>query len=295
MKNIKIILLLSLMFISAPVLAQTCSEVSKSMCSPVPKVNGPISSTLSKITGMNAIISTALESQVKKELNNALKGKFKVNITPFGAKSMLQGKFRKITAHSDTAIIDNVYLSNVSGESLCEYNHFIYKDGKVYTNENFLLSFNAEITSADLQKTIVTPELIKYINSINQRFGTIFGNKSLFKIFDPKAEIKNNRIVISLKALSPLSFNEPVQVSTSVDMKVENGKILFTDIRTTPSMYSASFNAILPIINKYNMTTVNTTVLNNSKSSVKLNDISIANDKIIVKGLVIVPKNYYND
>lgn len=291
MKKIVLIITgLVLAIMSAPAFAD-CSGLDASMCPAVPKVNGPVSSTISKVTGMNAIISATLESQVRKQLNKALTGDFKVTITPFGAKSMLQGKFKSISAHSESAYIDGLYMSNITAESLCGYNHFIYKNGEVYTNENFLLGFNADITSADLQKMISTPEYTKLLNSMNVNVG----NMSLFKFFDPKAEIKYDRLVFSVKVSSPLTFNEPRLVSTSMGLAVENGKFLFTDVKTTPAMASANLNSLLPIINKLNPLVFNSAILNNPKSIIKINDVNFAGDKIVIKGLVIVPKNYYNN
>ena len=270
MKKIKFLTLLILTLMAAPAFSQSCTETASSMCPAVPKVNGPVSAAFSKYTGMNAIIATTLESQVRRTV---------------------EGKFKSISAHSDTAYLDGLYMSNITAESLCGYNHFIYKNGQVYTNENFLLGFNADITSADLQKIISTPQYTKLLNSLNFSVG----NMSLFKVFDPKAEIKYDRLVVSIKVSSPLTLNEPKLISTSMGINVENGKILFTDIKTTPSMTSVNMNSILPVINKLNPLVINTAILNNPKSMIKINDINISGDKIVIKGLVIVPKNYYNN
>src|SRR5574344_468872 len=230
-------LLVALMFMSfmavTPVFAVTdtvCTDAS--MCPACPQVNGAVSSALSKVTGMNFIVSSIAESQVRKQLNKALNGDFKVDITPFGAKSLIDGKFKKITAYSDTAYVDGFYLSNINAQSLCPYNHFVYKDGKVYTNENFLLSFSADVTSNDLQKIISTPEYLKLLNSMNVNVG----NVSVFKVFDPKAEVQNNRLVFSLKVMSPLTMMQPKTIATSMGIAVQNGRITMTDIQTVPAL-----------------------------------------------------------
>ena len=287
----KFIILIALLLSFMPVYAADCSSADTMICPAVPKVNGPISATFSRITGMNAIIEATLESQVKKQLNKALTGDFKVEITPFGAKSMLQGKFKKISFHSDSAYLEGIYLSNITAESLCGYNHFIYKNSQVYTNENFLMGFSADITSDDLQKSISTPQYLKLMNSMNVSMGNI----SLFKIFDPRAEIKNNRLVFSLRVASPLTFNEPKLISTSMGIAVENGQFVFTDVKTTPGLSSANLNTILPIINKLNPFVFHAGILNNPDSIIKIKDVNFSDNKIIVKGLVIVPKNYYNN
>ena len=292
MKKLSIILgILFFLFFTTPVNAveEECSETS--ICPQTNVVSGPIASTLSKISGMNFIVSKTIESQVKKQMDKALLADFKVNIEPFGARTMMQGKFKKITAHADSAYIDGLYISNINAESLCSYNHFVYKDGQVYTNEDFLLGFSAEITSNDLQKVVNTPEYIKLMNSLNVSFAGV----SMFKIFSPKAQIKGDRLVFSMNIVSPLTLGEPKMITSSMGMSVENGKILFTDVQTSPSIANANLNTLLPILNKLNPLTFKSNILNNPKSIIKIKDVNIINDKIIVKGLVIVPKNYYNN
>ncbi len=262
------------------------------MCASVPEnINGPISSTLSKISGMNFLLSTILESQVKKQMDEDLTADFKVDITPFGARSLMQGKFKKFSAHADSAYIDGFYVSNVNAESLCDYNHFIYKDGEVYTNENFLMSFSVDVTSADLQKILNTPEYMKLLNSMNVSVAGV----SMFKIFDPKASIEGNRLLFSMKVISPLTLGEPKLVSSSMSLYVEDGKILFTDLQLPHSLTSLNVDALLPIINKLNPFVFKSNLLHNSKGIIKIKDVNFVDNKIVVKGLVIVPKNYYNN
>lgn len=290
MKKIKLIAILIMMAFAVPANAYT-SECDTSMCPAVPKVNGPVSSTLSKVSGMNFLISTTLESQVRKQLNNALEGDFKVDITPFGAKSMLQGKFKKISAYSDTASAEGFYLSNVKAESVCGYNHFVYKDGEVLTAENFLMSFSADVTSNDLQKIVSTPQYTKLLNSMNVNVGNI----TMLKVFDPKAEVKNNKLVFSLRYFAPLAMKEPKQISAEMGLYVRDGQIMFSEMTVNPVLPAVKMNTLLPILNKLNPFTYKANIMNNSKSIIKIQDVDFVNNKIVIKGLVIVPKNYYNN
>lgn len=291
MKKIKLLYVLMLSaFVIAPAYSYT-SECDTSMCPSVPSVNGPVSSVLSTVTGMNFLISTTLESQVRHQLNKALGGDFKVDITPFGARSMLQGKFKKITAHSDTASVEGFYLSNINAESLCGYNHFVYNNGEVFTNENFLLSFSADITSDDLQKIVSTPQYTKLLNSMNVNVGNI----TMFKVFDPKAQVKDNKLVFSLRVFAPLAMKEPKLISTEMGLYVRDGQIMFSDMKFNPCMPTVNMNTVLPLFNKLNPFTYKANIMNNSKSIIKIQDVDFENDKIIIKGLVIVPKNYYNN
>ena len=290
----KILILLGLLFLcsnSAFAQQDFLFEEEKSMCPAVPVVNGVFASTLSRITGMNFILATTQECQVRRQMNDALAADFKVNIEPFGAKSMLQGKFKSINASSDAAAVAGIYMSNIKARSLCGYNHFVYHDGEVYTAENFLLGFRAEITSADLQKMVTTPEYMKKLNSANVNVGNI----SLLKIFNPKAEIKHNKLVISVMYMAPLAMRSPKQASMRMGLIAKDGNLEFTDIETGTGHSSVSMDTLLPVLNKLNPLAIKTNILNNEKSIIKLKDIYIINDKIIIKGLVIVPKNYYNN
>ncbi len=289
----KISRILFLLIIAAGMMPAFAQEnyCDTSMCPAEVSVSGPISSTLSKISGMNFLVSKTLESQIKKQMDKALTGDFKVELEPFGAKSMLEGKFKSFSAHSDYAYYDGFYFSNVNAQSLCGYNHFIYKDGQVYTNENFLMSFSIDVTPSDLQKMVSTPEYMKLMNSLNVSVAGL----SVFKIFDPKVEIKDNRLVFSMKVVSALTLGSPKMIYTSMGLDIQDGKLIFTDVQTSPNLANANLNVLLPLINKLNPFVFKANLLNNSKSFIKLKDVNFVDNKIVIKGLVIVPKNYYNN
>ncbi len=267
----------------------TCEEMS--LCPALQDVNGPVSSFLSKVTGMNAIVTGVLESQIKKQMDKALSADFKVEIEPFGAKSLLEGKFKSFTATAPSASAEGIYFSNLTAKSLCDYNHFIYKDGQVYTNENFLMEFSANITSNDLQKIIESEQYQKLLKSMNVKVG----NYTVFKVYEPKAEINENKLSFSIKVISPLTLGQPKLISTTMDMVVSDGKLIFTDIKTIPELKETNLNSLLPIINKLNPFTLKLAILNNTDSNIKIKEVYTLEDKINIKGLVIVPKNYYNN
>ena len=240
---------------------------------------------------MNFLISKTLESQVKKQLDKALLGDFDVQIQPFGGLSMLQGKFRRIVADSPYINLEGFYLSNVHGESLCDYNHFVYSYGNVYTAENFIISFSAEATSLDLQKLVETPQYKKLINSLNINVGGM----SVFKVFEPQVTIENNRILLLFKYFSPMTMKTPKDLKAYLSIYAQDGQIMFGEMEFVPSLSSINMRNLLPIINKLNPLVYNTNILNNENSFIKVTSLDFIDNKIVIKGLVIVPKNYYNN
>ena len=261
------------------------------VCPAKPKVNGTISSTLSKVTGMNWMLSSILEGQIKKQMDKELSADFDVNVEPFGGKSLLEGKFKKFSAYAKSASVDGYYLSDVKAESLCDYNHFIYKNGKVYTNENFVISYSAVVTQSDLQKMVSSEHYQKNLKSMSLSVGKV----SLFKLYDSEAKIVNNRLQFSVKAKSPLTLGEPVKLTSTMGIEVENGKLIATDVSTSPNLASANLAPLLPVINKLNPFVYKTELSKTMQGTIKVQDFKIENNKINIKGLVIVPKNYYNN
>ena len=288
MKKFFIITTIMLMLTSSA-FAQDFNYEEKSMCPAIPNINGPISSTLSKITGMNFLLSTTLESQIRRQMNEAFATRFKVDIVPFGGKSMLEGKFKSISADADSAIIDNIYyLSDIHAESLCGYNHFVHDKGEILTAENFLFGVRANITNSDLQKMVTSPDYVNLVNSLNISVGNI----TLFKVYSPKAEIKKGKFVLTIEYLSPLVMKNIQKVEIKMDLAVINGNLEFTNVEATSNhSSSADLQQVLPIFNKLNPLTLKTHILGNARIEIKLKEVYIVNDKILLKGLVIVPKN----
>ena len=88
----------------------------------------------------------------------------------------------------------------------------------------------------------------------------------------------------------------PKQMEMKMGLAAIDGNLEFTDIEVTSSHTSSvNLQKLLPVLNKLNPLAFKTNVLNNSKSIIKLKDVFIIDNKIMIKGLVIVPKNYYNN
>lgn len=271
--------------------AQAFAVCDTSLC---PKAPYPVSSglplVLSNITGTNLLFTTIGEMEIEKQLKKELGAKFNVQIYPYGGKNLLDGKFKKITAKADNVVINGLYVTSVKAESMCEYSHFVRKGKDVYAGENFLSQFNVVISASDLQRTVSSSQYSKMLESMNMSFN----NFILFKVFDPVATIKNNRIDLSLKLVSPLVHAGNVRtVSMNMGLGVEDGKIRFTDIKMNDVSGNINLNAILPIINKMNPFTYQANIMKNKGSVVKINDIKIVNNNINIKGTVFIPKNYY--
>lgn len=288
MKIIKLLtgLILSVGFLMSSALA-ACDT---SLC---PKAPYPVSSGLplflSNISGSNFVLTKAGEMTLENQLKKELGAKFNVEIYPFGAKDLIDGKFKKMTAEAKNVSIDGLYITSIKSQSLCDYNHFVTKGDDVYAAENFLSEFDVVITSSDLQKTFSSSKYKSMLESMNMSFN----NFVLFKVFEPVVSIKNNRIDLSLKIISPLVHAGNVKsISMNMGLCVQDGKIQFTDVKMNEKSASININAVLPVLNKLNPFMYETEVLKSKGSVVRVSDINIVNDEIHINGNVFIPKSY---
>lgn len=285
MKNLVLILLLLL---TAPcAFAYDYSQMC--MKEPYP-VSGAVPRFFSNVSGMNFLLTRAAESQVEKALKKDLSGKFKVDIVPFGAKNFMDGKFKSMIITSKNLMYSGANFSDFHAETVCGYNQIIYKNNKeIYFPENVLFKFSGVITSEDFSKTVMSEQYYSALNKMN----VSIANRVIFRIFDPSAKIENDRINMSFKVMTPFVFTSEISdVNVNAGLAVENGRIVFTDMDLGSSNSKLNLTKMLPIINKLNPLTYEHNVSKNTKGITKISNIKVANSKIYVDGLFIIPKNY---
>ena len=286
----KIVFFILLVFgFCTPVFAQCDTSVCKQPPYPVTEGAG---SFFSKITGMNFIVTKTAESAIERSIKNNLGAEFDVEIIPYGGKELFDGKFKKITADGENVVIDGMHFSRILAESLCEYNQFIFKDfyREIYTAEPFLLGYQAVLTSDDLQKTLLSEEYEKLLNSLTLQIGGI----SMLRVFAPQFSINGDRLHLSVNIASPMFLSgSSKKVSADIRLEVQDGQIVFSDIEFGDGLKYISTDALLPVINKLNPFVYKANIMDNKNCIVKVSDIKVADGMIVIKGSVLVPKNYY--
>ena len=188
----------------------TYNEIQMCPNEPYP-VGGTLSGFLSNASGTNFLLTKIVEAAAQKELRKEFDSKFNIELHAFGGKNLLDGKFKAIKVASKKVVSDEVNATNFSAASLCNYNHITIKNDELNFVENFLMEYSAQITSEDLQRTILSPSYTKLLNKLNVNVAGF----SLFKISDPSIGIKNNRLQMSAQ-VSGLNIFSPVQIINEI-------------------------------------------------------------------------------
>ncbi len=262
------------------------SEIQQFCPSPPYPVGGGISKFLSNISGSNFLLTKIAEIATQKELKAQLDSKFDVELKAFGGKNLLDGKFKSLSLTSKQIASDELNATNFSANSLCEYNRIELQGNELYFLENFLMEFNSQITNDDLKRTVTSASYLSMFNKLNLNIAGF----SVFKISDPTIAVKNNRLQMSIKTTGPnflVSKSQTINIDTGI--KVENEKIVFTDIKIAPA-YNLSLEPILPIVNRMNPFVFKQKLDKNNTATIRVKNVKIINDVININGLVLVPK-----
>lgn len=260
------------------------SELQMCPSGPYP-VGGSVSRFFSNATGTNFVLTKIAESAIQKELKRQFNSNFNVELYAFGGKNLLEGKFKTIKVESEKIASDELNVTNFSANSLCDYNRIGIKSDELLFLENFLMEYSAQITNEDLKRTVASPSYKKLFDKLNLNIAGF----TIFKVSDPLIEIKNNRLQMSAKVLSPNPFNPVQTISVNTGIKVENEKIVFSDIQVG-SLGNLNLNSVLPLINRMNPFVQKVPLDNKNTATIKIKDVDIDNNTICAKGLVIVPK-----
>ena len=256
------------------------------------KVSSGVPKFFSNVTGMNFLTTKILEAQIQKSLKREFQGNFNVEVYPFGTKDLMNGKFKKITIDSPKVVNKGFVVSDVHSETECDYNHVKYENGQFYFVENMVISYNAKVTQDNLQETISSNT---YLNAFSKIKVSSMG-EVMFHIMKPVVEIKKDKLVMKYDVLAPHVFgSKPFSLKFSTELEVRDGKILFRKINFGSPLANVTLKSFMPLVNMLNPFTYNLNLDDKYNAIVKVRTIKMLDGEIIINGIVVIPKSYYNN
>lgn len=282
----KLILFLVLICMSQASFAYDYSQ----MCAVKPyPVSGTLPRFISNASGINFLLTQVVESQIQKTLKKELNSNFKVSITPYGAKNLIDGKFKSLKISSEKVSYGGASISEFNAKTICDFNQVVRNGKDVYFPQNLLFNYSGVIKSNDFQNIVLSKEYL----SLLDKMSVTIANRVLFKVFDPTAKIDNDRINLSFKVITPFDFmNEVSNVTLNARLAVENEKIVFTDVDFGSPNSRLNLTKMLPLVNRLNPLTYEFSLSKSSRGILKVSNIKVAQNKIFISGVFIIPKNY---
>ncbi len=270
MKKI-VLLLIFCLFLQMPALAKhtyTCPVVKE-----IPHDPGTI---LAKITGMQYFAVQSVEAYLQHYIKKNYGCDIKIDIKAKSLKALKKGEFRQVSATSKKIKGDGFTISDFKAKTLCPYNRFIISNDYVFFPYNIPAEFSATVTNEDLQ----------YMSSCQNSFFKV--NSSFLGISKINWRIENSRLKITLEVATPFV---KTRVTVSTGLAIKNGKVVLYSPSGTSTAIKFDVNKILPFLNYHNPFSYVVKLAENADSFIDLDELTIKDDKIYVKGIFLIPKN----
>src|SRR5574344_373904 len=236
-----------------------------------------------KITGSTLLAEAIGQSIIKKSLKKETKEKFKVKIDSYSAKDLIQGRFKSLEISGKDLNIDGVYISSLDINTLCNFNYVELNKNTKKFKENMVLHFGIGISNEDLQKTMNSTGYMDILNNVNLSLGGL----TLFKIQDASTTIRNDKLNFGFKIYSP--FTRTINVSIGSKIKVLNGEIVLDAVENSYSKVDMA--KLTKILNMLNPLEFSLEILENKDTKMQVQDIKIIDNKILMSGNILIPKN----
>lgn len=240
----------------------------------------------SKYTGMTFLSEQIAQGIIKKELKKATKEGFKVRLKAYSLADLAGGRFQSLKISGKNLEIDGAYITSFEAKSVCPFNYVELGKNSLKFKENFVMDYTMEISNTDLRKTMKSTGYLDMLNKTNiSAMGITF-----FKLSDADVQLKNNKLYFTINVTTPMSA-KPITMLVRSDIKVEDGNIVLTKVDFVNLFTVIDLSKVTYLLNALNPLTFSTDILENKDAKMRIGQVDIIGDKIIIKGCVFIPKN----
>ena len=243
--------------------------------------------TVSKKLGATSLSEYLFQRKIKENLREATGQNFDVSVKSYSFQDFVHGRFKSITISGKNLNIEGAYLTSLELKTLCDFNYVKLDKNPLQFKENMVVGFNTEISDADLTKTIHSSGYLDKLNCINvEGCGITF-----FKLSGADVEVKNNKLYFMVRVTSQLLLAKPLDVVIDTDLKVEDGRIVFTKFNLQGAVKGVDLSKVAYQLNAMNPLAFSLNVLENKNTKMCIQNVNIVGDKIFIKGYIFIPKN----
>lgn len=286
----KIIVLLSILLSFNSVLALDYN----SYC-PAKKDTSTFFGNIASLTGFNLVNRLFLENRIASAIKKETNSKFDIDIDSIFGSSVMSGAFKSLSAKSSSFGYNGIYMSDLNISTLCPYNYVSFKNGKLSFPENMVLNYKTSLTQSDINKILSSDLYKKAIAKMNKDSSI----SSLVSIKSSSIKITDDKLNFTYSVLpfpklggifSKLSSSiQPINVSFSTNLRANNGKLELCNFDVNSK--KIGYDALLPIINKFNPLSYGINVGKNNKGTIDVQNVNIKNSKIQLDGFILISKN----
>ena len=247
-------------------------------------ISSHVSRGIQRIFGVNILTTWMAEAIIKNQISKLIqKGSVKVNVKAYSAGDLFAGKVKSFEISGKNIVYNDIYISSVKAQSLCDFTYFDYKKTPAMLNSPLFLKYEAEIKNKEFQKIFASDTLKDALQGIPINMG--FLKIGEVDIIDLKPNIANNKINMKANLVykkTPFVFKFPISFETAI--KVKNDKILLTNFKFTTDEESNDLKFITNSFELNNINIFDLKTVEKENSDINIKKIKVVNDKIFIEG-----------
>ena len=237
--------------------------------------------------GVTRLSELIAQASIKDNLKKTTGQNFDVVVKSFSFQDFVHGRFKSIVISGKNINLEGAYLTSLELKTLCDFNYVQVNRKTIRFKENMIMAFSTEISDADLVKTMKSNGYLDKLNCVNvEGCGITF-----FKLSGADVKIKNNKLFFTVRVTSQLLLAKPLDIEMATDLKVEDGRIVFTKVDLGNLSKGVDLSKVAYQLNAMNPLTFSLDVLENKDTKMCIKSVNIVGDKITVKGNIFIPKN----
>ena len=250
------------------------------------KPTSRLGTIISRDTGATLLSEKVAQARIRKELKTFTKQRLNVSVKSYSLQDLLRGRLQSIVITGKNLNVEGVYLSYLELRTVCDSNYIQIASKPIKFKENMIIHFSTVVSDKDLKKTMDSNGYLDKLNCVNVKGCGI----TFFKLSGAGVNIKNNKLNFKIKVTSELLLDKPLDIDLSSDLKVEDGRIVFTKIDLGKINSKVDLTKVGYRLNAMNPLTFTLNVFENENTKMCIKNVDVQGDKIIVNGNIFIPK-----
>lgn len=280
----KIILLLGVLVTTISA-AQAACEYS---CVEPYNMNNKFKTFMSSVSGFNALTENKAEALFEKEILKVVSADdLKIDMDSYSPKDLRNGIFKSLYVNGRNVVINDIYLSGIELQTLCDFNYVKYADKEISFVEDMPMSFNFEMSQSAINKTMQNPKYQRVINDFNKLMASYGAG---IKVSSTKVAVKANKFYYIIGLEFPFIRDEHKIVLES-DLNTKNGKINLSNTRLVSGNLELDLKKADFIMNYLNPLDFSVRILDKVNANVNVKNIAVKNNMIHADGIMVLPKD----
>lgn len=232
---------------------------------------------------MKFMAEAAAKTAIKKAVKKEAPGRYKIKFKSYTLSSLKKGIFKYFELQGRNVVLNGVELPYINLKSVTDYNWIDYNQKPIVFKSDMTFEYVIHMSEKSVNDALETEEYKKILRKINKRA------YPMFSLSEVEVKIENNKLRIIMSYNFPLSPRETDRtfVVTS-GLNVVNNEILPRELAYDKTYGNIPLKKIYNLISLLNPLSFTMKLIENKKSDVKIEKISIEDDIIIINGRIYV-------